>query len=218
MRKIFFLISFLFILSNNSFCQKNIDVGVFGGTDFYLGDINPLIPFDSPSYFFGGICRLNITKRYAVRLNGLYSNIKNSDPNNIYPQFPNAAFSTNLLDFAGQFEFNYFPYLPKKKKGDFSTYLCIGIGANAQLGAAENVINLTIPFGTGFKYNLTTRISTGVEWSFRKTFNDQLDGYETFSSNEYKSYIFNNDWYSFLGLFITYKFFNFAENCPAYYN
>ena len=33
---------------------------------------------------------------------------------------------------------------------------------------------------------------------------------------EYHSVIHNNDWYSFLGVFITYKFFNFAAECPAY--
>jgi hypothetical protein len=26
----------------------------------------------------------------------------------------------------------------------------------------------------------------------------------------------NNDWYSFIGVFITYKFFKFAADCPAY--
>ena len=212
---ILFFSSFLVICSAN--CQKRADIGVFGGTNFYLGDINPLIPFNTPSYFFGGIYRYNITERYAVRLNGVYANLKDSDPNNYYPQFSNASFSTNIFDFAGQFEFNYSPYIPKIEQGDFSTYLCLGIGGNFQLGEA-NVVNLTIPFGTGFKYNLTTRISTGIEWSFRKTFNDRLDGYETFSQGGSNSFLFNNDWYSFLGLFITYKFFNFAENCPAYYN
>lgn len=218
MKKIILLITFI-LVTFITYSQKNADIGIFGGTDFYLGDINPLKPFNSPSYFFGGIYRYNITERYAVRLNGVYADLKDSDPNNDYPQFPDASFSTNILDLAAQFEFNYLSYLPKKEKGDFSTYLFLGIGANLQLGNSNaNAINMTIPFGAGFKYNLTTRISTGFEWSFRKTFNDQLDGYETFSPGDSRSLMFNNDWYSFLGLFITYKFFNFAENCPAYYN
>ena len=199
MKKIIFLATF-FLITCYSYSQKKADIGIFGGTDFYLGDINPLRTFNSPSYFFGGIYRYNITDRYAVRLNGVYANLKDSDPENKYPQLSYADFSANIFDVAAQFEFNYFSYLPKKEQGDTSS------------------LNMILPFGAGFKYNLTTRISTGFEWTFRKTFNDGLDGYDISSESNSNSFLFNNDWYSFLGLFITYKFFNFAENCPAYYN
>jgi hypothetical protein len=73
---------------------------------------------------------------------------------------------------------------------------------------------LSIPFGIGIKINVTKKITAGAEWSFRKSFNDRIDGLEN-PSGVY-SVIHNNDWYSFAGIFITYKFFNFAAECPAY--
>ena len=73
---------------------------------------------------------------------------------------------------------------------------------------------LSLPFGVGVKVNFPSRISAGAEWSFRKSFNDRIDGVENPSGLH--SLIHNNDWYSFLGIFITFKFFNFAAECPAY--
>ena len=62
--------------------------------------------------------------------------------------------------------------------------------------------------------NVAKRVTAGAEWSFRKSFNDRIDGLENPSGVH--SVIHNNDWYSFMGIFITYKFFNFAGDCPAY--
>ncbi len=86
-------------------------------------------------------------------------------------------------------------------------------------------------FGFGFRYSLTNRIGLGVEWGMRKTFTDYLDDISTeyyldFTSlNEIKKEDYlsdpsstkhapgmqrgnprNNDWYSFAGLTISYRF------------
>ena len=60
--------------------------------------------------------------------------------------------------------------------------------------------------------------STGVQWSFRKTFNDiNIDGVNNSPlPPSMNSQLINNDWYSFAGLFITYKIFDFGITCPAY--
>lgn len=209
----------LLITASSATAQRNADIGIFGGSTFYLGDLNPLVPFQDNSYAFGGLYRYNLNKRYAIRGNLYYSNIKGSDLTNNYPQFQQKQFSTNVLDASVQFEINYLPYLPTKNKYDFTTYLSGGLGFSSVMGSNVNAnSHPTIPFGIGFKVNLTDRLSAGSEWTFRKTFNDNIDGLPGISDPVQNSLIHNNDWYSFVGLFITYKFFKFAENCPVYLN
>ena len=219
MKKIKGIILLLAFIATPSFAQPNADVGIFGGSTFYLGDLNPLLPFQKNSYSFGGLYRYNLNKRYSIRGNLYYSNIKGADINNHYHQFQQKSFSTSLLDASVQFEFNYLPYQKKKKKYDFTTYLSAGIGYSSVLNSnVEANSHPTIPFGIGFKINLTDRMSAGSEWTFRKTFNDNVDGLTNFNDPVVSSVLHNNDWYSFIGLFITYKFFKFAENCPVYLN
>ncbi len=210
----------LLIFCASTKAQRRADFGIFGGTTSYLGDINPLIPFHSPSYVFGGIYRLNLTERYAIRGNLFYANLKDSDPENLYPQFNQGSFNTSLIDLAIQFEFNFFEYLPTEKKNAFTPYVSLGVGSGTIISStnAESLTFFMIPVGTGIKYNLNDRVSLGTEWSVRKTFTDNIDGFTTLTNNQEASSIANNDWYSFLGIFITYKFFKFAEKCPAYLN
>ena len=98
---------------------------------------------------------------------------------------------------------------------NYTPYITTGFSGALILSsdpASDNLLSL--PVGLGVKLNVSKRITAGAEWSFRKTFNDRLDGLEN-PSGKY-SVLHNNDWYSFLGVFITYKFFNFAAECPAY--
>jgi len=192
--------------------QRKDNIGIFAGTSYYYGDINPDKLFYSPGFAIGGIFRYNINKRYAFRLNGYFTRLS-GDPNDfsdiIHDIIPSAAFNKYIFDAACQVEFNFFPYLPGVKRWDYTTYISGGVG----YVSASN-IPVTIPFGIGLKLNVTNTISTGVEWSFRKTFNDLIDGTE--NPTDINSVIHNNDWYSFLGIFVTYKFFNYMVDCPAY--
>ena len=69
-------------------------------------------------------------------------------------------------------------------------------------------------FGAGFKYNLTVKLGAGFDWSFRKTFNDSFDGIN--NPGENNMFFHNKDWYSLVQVFITYKIFDWREDCPAY--
>jgi len=200
--------------------QQNADIGVFGGTAYYLGDINPGRHFYRPSISFGILYRYNVNSRWAIRANGYVADLSGSDldfPGRLNPDRPFSPrnFQTSLLDLALQTEFNFLPYIPTAGKWQYSPYITAGIAGSMVMGSDVDAVNtLTIPFGIGVKVNLTSRLSTGAEWGFRKTFSDTIDGIENPSGTT--SIIHNNDWYSFMGIFITYKFFNFAAECPAY--
>ena len=199
--------------------QKKIDIGVFSGGSYYLGDINPSQQFYSPSLSLGGFIRFNLNKRHSIRGNIFYGGIKGSDLdfNNNYQNLRGSSFKSSIVDLSFLFEFNFLPYKTAEEKKNYSTYLVSGLGYAFLVGSASSFPVLTLPFGVGFKLNLNKKLSTGIEWSFRKTFNDKIDGLENLSNTVYRSFIHNNDWFSFAGIFICYKIFRISEDCPAYY-
>jgi hypothetical protein len=229
MKKLCFLV-FLMALMSSVFPQRNVNVGVFAGTAYYMGDINPNRHFYRPRPSLGLIYRINLNKHYSIRANGYYAYVSGSDidfADRINPDryYEPVEFNTSILDAALQFEFNFLPFEPNTGTWDYTTYVAGGIGYSLILSSAVRtnldadylrnpIPHLNFPFGIGFKLNLSRRVSAGCEWSFRRTFTDRIDFLQNPSGNV--SIIHNNDWYSFAGIFITYKFFKFAEDCPAY--
>lgn len=219
----YLLVSFtgvLLIGSYSVYSQRAANVGIFAGTTYYIGDINPNRHFYKPSFSMGAFYRYNINKYVAVRLNGYYASLSGNDldfPDQRHPDRPQspASFHTSLLDAAFQVEYNFMPYTPNVADWAYTPYISTGIAGAFILSSNQAATNLlSIPLGIGFKLNVSKKITAGAEWSFRKSFNDRLDGLENPSGVH--SVIHNNDWYSFMGIFITYKFFNFAAECPAY--
>jgi hypothetical protein len=168
----------------------------------------------------GAFYRYNINTRVAVRANVFYASLSGNDldfPDLLHPDRPvsPALFNTSLLDVGFQVEYNFMPYTPNVADHAYTPYLSAGIAGAMILSTDVTATNLlSFPFGIGIKMNVSKRITAGAEWSFRKSFNDRIDGVENPSGVH--SVIHNNDWYSFMGIFITYKFFNFAADCPAY--
>jgi hypothetical protein len=214
------LLLFILLSSGMAIAQRNANFGVFAGTAYYMGDINPNRHFYNPNLSLGVLYRYNINTRYAFRGNAYYTRLSGSDldfPEILHPDRPQspAQFNTSLLDLAVQAEFNFLPFTPNVGKWAYTPYIATGIAAGLILSSDVGASNfLSVPLSAGLKVNLTSRISAGAEWSFRKTFSDKLDGIEN-PSGVY-SFLHNNDWYSSLGVFITFKFFNFATKCPAY--
>jgi len=210
----------LMLASGMIIAQPNTNFGVFAGTAYYMGDINPGRHFYRPKISYGVLYRFNINTRYAIRANAYVADLSGNDldfPERLHPDRPYnpAKFSTSLLDLALQLEFNFLPYTPTIGKWAYTPYISAGVAGGLVMGSTVDAQNhMSFPFGIGMKLNLTSRLSAGAEWSFRKAFYDGVDGLKNPSGKN--SLIHNNDWYSFLGVFITFKFFNFAVECPAY--
>ncbi|MBN1950485.1 MAG: hypothetical protein JW801_04735 [Bacteroidales bacterium] len=211
MKRYLILLSFIIVPMLAS-GQRYADYGIFVGGASYMGDLNGINPFFSPSTAAGGFFRLNFNKRWAGRLSGNYVTLAGNPE--AYPNLPvvgfNPDFPSALMDFAVQAEFNFLPYMTGEDQYARSLYVAGGLGYTMLLGRGGS---FTIPFGIGYKFNVTPRLAVGAEMSFRKTFTDQLDNVSSVLGN---SLINNNDWYSVYGLFISYKFVKFAADCPAY--
>lgn len=208
------------ISTSTVWAQRNADIGAFVGTSYYMGDINPSKHLYRPSVSFGLLYRYNVNMRWALRANAYYIDISGNDldfPGRLNPDRPlnPRQFHTSLLDIALQTEFNFLPFSPEAGNWVYSPYISAGFAGSMILSSDANAMNtLSIPFGLGIKVNLSPRLSAGAEWGLRKSFSDSIDGVENPSGSV--SLIHNNDWYSFMGIFITYKFFNFATECPVY--
>jgi hypothetical protein len=202
-----------------SSAQKKSDIGIIGGASSYLGDINPTRHLYRPSVAGGIIYRYNLNPRHSFRFSAMYASVKGSDNDfdNPFQWQRNVDFKTSLIDLAITTEFNFRDYRPTKLRKDrYTPYVSGGIGYASVLTSDVRATSAaTLIFGGGFKYNLSRRWSAGVELAFRKTLNDLLDGTENIGT-EHGVFFHNNDWYSFIGFFITYKIFDWREDCPAY--
>jgi hypothetical protein len=217
---IFLLILILSLsLTNDIFSQRKADIGIFAGTSWYQGDINPSLPFYSADFAAGLIYRYNFHARTSVRVSGIWHNLSANDLDfmNDIQQARAASFNSEFIDMAVSWEFNFLPYRTAFRKTKHSPYVSAGIGYNLVLSSdAGSNSHLTIPFGLGYKFNVTNRMSAGLECTFRKTFTDNIDGLENYSLNDDYLLLGNKDWYTFAGIFITYKIFKFREDCPVY--
>ena len=148
--------------------------------------------------------RYNFNPRQAVRANLL------------------GGYMTPLGSFAGElgatYEYNFFPYSTFRSRHiDYSPYIA---GGAAFSMAGKSGPFLSVPFSAGFKVNVANQVGVEIEYGFRKTFTDKLDGqFEiTDSGGEPvdKTWTHNNDWYSFLGVSVTWKIYNRLAGCPAF--
>ena len=216
----------IFTGSVNIFAQKKHvtqDLGVIAGGAYYFGDINPERMFYDMSPDFGVLYRLNLNPRYSVRMSLQYAWLKadGTDLDHDLPELADASFSTSFLDWATQFEFNFLPFTYDPRHMVFTPYVSGGVGMAAFFGGSRANLEFVLPVDLGMKIKITEKLDLGFSWGFRKTFTDEIDnwtpaGHSLMPGNE-KSFLHNNDWYSIVGIFASYKIFYKWEKCEAYW-
>lgn len=207
--------------------QNRFEIGVFGGAGSYYGDLNPSTPFKNSHPALGGLVRYNMTDRIAFKGSAILTELSGEYPSEGV-LFPNAsdvsyAFSRTIVDLSAQMELNFMSYdHPFVTNTRFTPYLTYGVattiykryGDEMQNEENKTVFVLSLPFGVGAKYKLNSWIRVGAEWSFRKTFVDDLDYVggsgivnpdDPYGFDE-KALTHNNDWYSFAGITVTFSF------------
>jgi len=219
--------------------QDRLEFGGFLGTSYYFGDLNPAVQFKDPGLAFGGIGRYVFNDRVAFKAMAVMGKISGSyDPSEgsyleDVTMNPGYSFSRNVGDISGQFELNFLSYDHRFISNTvFTPYLSFGLatsiysvsGRDNQNGDAKPVFVLSLPFGFGAKYKLNKWMRVGAEWTFRKTFADDLDyasvGYvdpaDPYGYNV-STMTHNNDWYSFAGVYLTINMFKRKDTCSSGY-
>jgi hypothetical protein len=213
----FFLLA---ILSLPLAGQRNADYGVFGGVSSYMGDINPGKLLYAPLPAAGVFYRYNLHPRESIRTNLFFGGVRaaDSDFKNDFQQtrakiFP--GFKGEVGELAAQFEFNFLPYSTQGKRWNYTPYFAAGVGV-AFINTLSFAIQPVIPFSLGFKINAYKNFGLEAEYGFRKTFYDNFDGLKDLVAPSDYGWLHNNDWYTFTGLALTWKFYNRLAGCPAY--
>ena len=198
--------------------QRNADYGIMGGVTSYFGDINPDRLLYSPSLAVGVFYRYNFHPRQSLRADVIRGGLKGSDLdfNNSFQQTRAASFTGNVTEVVLQYEFNFFPYSTEGKLWNYSPYFAAGIGGVYDSSPAGSAVVPVIPFSIGFKINIHKNIGLEAEYGFRKSFYDNFDALKDKIATSDYTWTHNNDWYTFTGLAITWKFFSKLAGCPAY--
>jgi len=258
MSKSFSLFNILLIVSLMCFVvpssnAQDLEVGLFGGAAYYLGDINPGKQFNEAQPAFGLIVRYNASTRWAFRFSATTAEVTAQDAIVKFNETRGLAFKTRINDFAAIAEFNFFNYFTGSKRDYVTPYIFGGIsifqfspkaldGTDLQSIGTEgqytqdlisgervgpepyNKMSFSIPFGVGVKYSLGKRVGLAIEWRMQKAFTDYIDDVSTkyadvspdkqpyadpsgkFDADMQRGDKETNDWYSFAGITLTYKF------------
>ncbi len=196
------VISVFFILPSSA---QTLEMGLFGGGSYYLGEMNPGTHFKNTNLAYGILGRFNLNRRWAYTFSYSRGTIKGTDimTGRVVPQ--DYSFKTVINDISATASFNFLEYFTGSKRHFWTPYVFGGIAFSF-----SNLANsFAVPFGFGFKFGISEHLGLGLDWGMRKTFTDQLDGV---NFTEYQSGMDTGkdktgtwDWYNFFGINITYK-------------
>ena len=178
-----------------------IEVGGSVGLSYYMGDVNPKMPFVDSNLGWGVLVRYYEGTRWAFRF--AYSNLQlnGSDKASGYRTERGLLFNTKVNDVAAIAEFNFLDYFTGSKRSGLSPYLFGGISVFVFDPKAEDGTRLcttltdvdydgtipdnesakytttaiSVPFGLGLKYSLGQKIGIAVEWRWDYTLTDWID-------------------------------------------
>ena len=181
--------------------QKTMEVGLFGGGSYYIGDLNPGSHFMLTKPAYGIVARLNLDPRWTVKLSGYRGMLEGDDNVSKAMENRDLKFESKITDISAVIEFNFFNYITGSTRNFIAPYIFGGVGvlmfkpeadgvALRDLGTeGQNVgfngrskyqtTQIVMPFGFGFKYSLNKRLGFALEWGLRKTFTDYIDDVST---------------------------------------
>jgi hypothetical protein len=163
--------------------EFNHELGLSGGTAFYIGDANKSTPFHRPQWTVGAFYRYNIDTRWAVKLDANYAVVEGDtrDFGYILPNGqPYAKFERGFVNIHAAVEFNFFDIGENsiyKSKFDATPYILLGLGLCTynDIYSGDNLYKFSIPFAIGGKWKINKRFTLGIEWSIHKLFTDSFD-------------------------------------------
>lgn len=179
---------------------QTLEVGLYGGGSYYVGDLNPGMPFINTQLAYGLTARYNIDTRWAATVSGYMGTLKGNSSNSNFPD-NKLSFETSLTDISGVVEFNFLPYFTGSHKNFWSPYIYAGLsvfffdptanGMSLRAMGTEgqndgfngrspySTTGFAIPFGMGVKLSLARNLAMTAFWEMHKAFTDYLDDVST---------------------------------------
>lgn len=118
----------VFVQANAQFDDpKTLEVGPHAGVSYYMGDLNPTIPFAMPDLQYGGLVRYNYNNRWTFRFDYSRATVKGDDTKMNWRPERGLNFTSKINDFSLVAEFNFLEYYTGNPKKNVSPYLFGGI-------------------------------------------------------------------------------------------
>lgn len=179
--------------------SQDVEIGVFGGGSYYIGELNPDRHFFFTKPAFGVNARFNVDDRWSVKLGGYRGTLSGDDAIRKTNELRNLRFTTTLTEFSAVAELNYMEYFIGSSNHYFTPYLYAGpalfhfnpkaeymgnmislhdVGTEGQTigqGKKYNLFGFAAVFGFGVKYSIGSRLGFTLDWGMRKAFTDFLD-------------------------------------------
>ncbi len=168
------------------------------------------------------IARFPLNPRMAVKTELGYMQVKGATDGKteFFPANPSQSasdrlsysVSSGLYDLSALYELHFLPYGYERGYQGYCRFVpYIQAGFGFVYGAAAKAFSAQIPIGAGVKYKVGPRLNLGLDWTFRFSLTDKLDGLE--APLGIKSSGFSNkDHYSTLRLTLTY---DLNPRCPT---
>jgi len=144
---------------------KTIEVGPHVGLSYYMGDLNPMIPFAQSQLQYGGVVRFNWDNRWTFRFDYAHATVKADDEVIKWRPERKLNFMTKLNDFSLEAEFNFLEYYTGNPKKNVSPYIFAGISVfmyTPYMAVADTMLNLR-------DYNTEDPYGEDVKW-YKKMF------------------------------------------------
>ncbi len=211
---------FVYMQANAQFDDpQTIEVGPHVGVSYYMGDLNPMIPFMQAQLQYGGVVRFNYNNRWTFRFDYSRATVKASDEVVGWRPDRGLNFTTLINDFSLVAEFNFLEYYTGNPKKNVSPYIFGGISVFQYTPYAEyggSVVSLrnyatesapsdakwydklfgrtmpvgvSLPFGMGVKFSLSKHMAATIEWRMQKTFTDYLDDVATVYPEQHATFV-----------------------------
>ena len=229
----------LCFISLMAYSQK-WEIGGSVGATGYMGDLNPDNPFQYNNIGISAAVKRNFDPTWGIRANVGFVPV--SWTGNYNRAVPNEVnFSNKIRELSLLAEFNFFNYINGGIYKLYTPYLFAGIGAlyhrpyttqNEEKEAVNDLrynvdadgeplrfkeFALSLPFGSGFKYNFKGPMALGIELMYRLALTNQIDDIEGYYANPPDSILtLNGTGYKFDGFMsasISFTYSFISQNC-----
>lgn len=139
---------------------KTLEVGPHVGMSYYMGDLNPTIPFMQLQLQYGGLIRFNYDNRWTFRFDYSRATVKGDDTKSTWRPERGLNFTTTINDFSLVAEFNFLEYYTGNPKKNVSPYIFGGISVFQYTPYAEvggQMVNLR-------NYNTEAPLDNDAKW------------------------------------------------------
>ena len=116
---------------------KTLEVGPHVGVSYYMGDLNPMLPFAQAQLQYGGLVRFNYNNRWTFRFDYSRATVTASDEVIKWRPDRGLNFTSIINDFSLVAEFNFLEYYTGNPKKNVSPYIFGGVSVFQYTAFAE---------------------------------------------------------------------------------